>query len=75
MFQVSIPLGEELNSPSGAEVRILCDVDGFPVPQVTWLKNNLRLPSSNRISVEQDNTLVITGATPIGELQPTKCAL
>ena len=40
----------------------------LPVPQVTWLKNNLRLPSSNRINVEQDNTLVITGATPIGKL-------
>ena len=33
-----------------------------------WMKNNAKLPKSQRIFVEEGNTLVIKSASPIGEL-------
>lgn len=50
---------------SGEEIRIGCQVEGYPVPSVRWMKNNARLPKSQRIFVEEGNTLVIKSASPI----------
>ena len=41
-------------------------VEGYPVPSVRWMKNNAKLPRSQRIFVEEDNILVIKSASPIG---------
>ena len=67
---------------SGEEIRIGCQVhwatyssfllspqvEGYPVPSVRWMKNNAKLPKSQRIFVEEGNTLVIKSASPIGKL-------
>jgi len=50
---------------SGEEIRIGCQVEGYPVPSVRWMKNNAKLPRSQRIFVEEDNILVIKSASPI----------
>jgi len=50
---------------SGEEIRIGCQVEGYPVPSVRWMKNNAKLPKSQRIFVEEGNTLVIKSASPI----------
>lgn len=50
---------------SGEEIRIGCQVEGYPVPSVRWMKNNAKLPKSQRIFVADGNTLVIKSASPI----------
>lgn len=62
-LQVSIPM-ERTNFEFGSEIEMKCFAEGYPEPQLRWLKNNARLPSSDRIIV-QNNTLVIKRASPI----------
>lgn len=56
---------EETNFPSGSEIRIVCAVDGFPIPKIKWMKNNAGLPISSRITVQSGDTLVINRASPV----------
>jgi len=50
---------------AGEEITMSCQVEGYPVPVVRWLKNNAPLPRSQRILVTEGNTLVIKRASPI----------
>ena len=50
-------------------------VEGYPVPSVRWMKNNAKLPRSQRIFVEEDNILVIKSASPIGRFLLKKCLM
>merc|ERR1712107_785544 len=58
-------MGAPTTYESGEEIRIGCQVEGYPVPTVRWMKNNAKLPRSQRIFVEEDNILVIKSASPI----------
>ena len=47
---------------------VVFQVDGYPVPNVKWLKNNAGIPPSSRIEVvEERNTLIIKRVSPIGK--------
>lgn len=63
-IQVSIPM-EETNFEFGSEITLSCNVEGYPEPTVKWYKNNAGLPPSERIVVDNDNTLTIKRASPI----------
>lgn len=66
LFKVEIPL-ENKTFDTGHNIRLECKVEGFPIPTITWLKNNARLPKSTRIYVEEERFLVINRASPIGK--------
>jgi hypothetical protein len=65
MLQVKID-PEKRSFESGTNIRLECRVEGYPPPRVVWYKNNARIPRSNRIVVENEKTLVINRASPIG---------
>lgn len=37
--------------PSGAEINLPCDVDGYPLPSVRWTKDGATLVADDRISL------------------------
>jgi len=61
---VEIPT-EQHTYDTGSTIRLECQVSGFPIPSLQWLKNNARLPKSKRIFVEDERFLVIKNASPI----------
>lgn len=48
--------------PVGSDVSIPCDVDGYPIPQVQWYKNNLRLEPSELIQISESHRLTVISA-------------
>ena len=38
--------------PPGSEIRIPCDVSGYPVPRVTWYKDGVPLQTADRRRVQ-----------------------
>ena len=75
-LQVKIEV-EKTTFETGTNIRLECRVEGYPPPHVVWYKNNARIPKSTRIVVENERTLVINRASPIGKLPapylPTQC--
>ncbi len=59
---------EKTTFETGANIRLDCRVEGYPPPHVVWYKNNARIPKSTRIVVENEKTLIINRASPIGRL-------
>ena len=57
---VSPPTSIVVNETGIASLQ--CEVKGNPIPQVTWLKENLRLTADKRI-VQTDNGLMIRDVT------------
>lgn len=44
----------------GAQLRLPCDVDGIPKPNITWYKNAVVIDETDkRFAVEEDNSLLI----------------
>ena len=64
-MQVKIDV-EKTTFETGANIRLDCRVEGYPPPHVVWYKNNARIPKSTRIVVENEKTLIINRASPIG---------
>ncbi|XP_046998769.1 papilin isoform X1 [Schistocerca americana] len=48
--------------PVGSEISIACDVDGYPIPQVQWFKDDNPLQVGNRIQVSESHRLLISRA-------------
>lgn len=55
------PLKPEMTGDFGSSLKLLCEVVGEPVPQISWYKNaNLLKPEdTNRYLINEDNSLVI----------------
>lgn len=53
---------ERSNYPVDSDIQIHCEVQGQPLPQVTWYKDNNQVVSTDRITITGNNTLMITGA-------------
>jgi hypothetical protein len=53
---------------TGSDIKLECKAEGFPIPKITWLKNNARLPKSKRIYQKEEKYLIINRASPIGKL-------
>jgi len=64
---ITVTVGSEkdvLNE--GEEIKLTCEVQGYPIPVIRWYKNNVPLSSrGNRIQIFDDHSLVITGTSTI----------
>ena len=49
--RASINLTESV-FPPGSEIRIPCDVSGYPVPRVTWYKDSVPVQTDDRRRVQ-----------------------
>ncbi|XP_038104409.1 papilin isoform X3 [Culex quinquefasciatus] len=69
-LQVNVPVSVELELPYGAQfapnsnITLRCHADGYPRPTVNWYKDGRIVEPSNRIYIEDDNTLHVFGALP-----------
>lgn len=65
-----MPVSVELELPYGAQfapnsnITLRCHADGYPRPTVNWYKDGRIVEPSNRIYIEDDNTLHVFGALP-----------
>ncbi|KAF3430423.1 hypothetical protein E2986_10746, partial [Frieseomelitta varia] len=48
--------------PEGSDITIACNVDGYPIPRVSWYKDNELIHPNNRIQITDLNRLVISVA-------------
>ena len=46
---------------SGSSLTLWCRVRGYPVPTITWFKDEKQLNANDRISTNPDGELVIKG--------------
>lgn len=51
-----VPVSTHVTTPysslkAGTELRIQCDVDGYPDPDVYWTKDGARITPDDRISI------------------------
>jgi len=58
--QVSILKSEE-QPTSGSSLTLRCQVRGYPVPVITWFKDQMRLNEDDRVSIHSDGELSIKG--------------
>ncbi|XP_021370304.1 hemicentin-1-like isoform X2 [Mizuhopecten yessoensis] len=63
------PLDSAYNSTEGGEVvRLVCEVEGNPTPQITWLKDGKEVTPGNNVAMEWDPD---TGSAALVFKQPT----
>lgn len=48
---------------SGSNLTLRCQVHGYPVPAITWRKDDVKLNSNNRVLTKKDGELFIKGLT------------
>ncbi|XP_069673465.1 papilin isoform X4 [Periplaneta americana] len=48
--------------PIGSDISIPCDVDGYPIPQVVWYKDEQLLEANERIHITENHRLLIERA-------------
>lgn len=48
---------------SGSNLTLRCQVHGYPVPAITWRKEDVKLNSNNRVLTKKDGELFIKGLT------------
>lgn len=48
---------------AGSNITLQCQVRGYPVPAVTWFKDQMRLNVNDRVSMNADGGLFIKGLT------------
>lgn len=50
MANINLPRGEK-RFGVGGNINISCTTDGYPVPQVSWFKDNAQLEESSRVQI------------------------
>ena len=59
---VTMNVGDNVTAASNATITIRCPVSGVPTPAVTWQKDGVQVIEGDRLSIEDDNTLVLKEA-------------
>jgi len=60
---VTMNIADNVTAASNTNITIWCPVSGVPTPAVTWEKDGvLVVDDDDRVSIREDNSLVITGA-------------
>lgn len=54
---INLPYGEK-RFGVGGNINISCTTDGYPVPQITWYKDQQPLEESSRITITETNLIV-----------------
>ncbi|GBP58334.1 Papilin [Eumeta japonica] len=47
----------------GSELSLLCEVDGYPLPEVVWAKDGVRLAPGGRVQISEAHRLTIASLT------------
>ncbi|XP_058455705.1 papilin isoform X3 [Malaya genurostris] len=69
-LQVNVPVTAHQELPYGEQfapnsnITIRCITEGYPRPTVNWYKDGRIMEPSNRVLIEDDNTLHVFGALP-----------
>jgi hypothetical protein len=66
-LEVTVPVQANISLtrtvyPIGSDISIPCDVDGYPIPQVVWYKDEELLEPSERIHITENHRLLIVRA-------------
>ena len=59
---VTMNVGDNVTAASNTTITIRCPVSGVPIPAVTWQKDGVPLIAGERISIINQNLLVIRDA-------------
>ena len=59
---VTMNIGDNLTAVSNTTITIKCPVGGIPTPSVTWTKDGILVVDGEKVSLKDDNSLVIKGA-------------
>ena len=59
---VTMNIGDNVTAASNTTINIKCPVSGVPTPSVTWTKDGASLAEEKKVSIRDDNSLVIRGA-------------
>ena len=50
---------------SGSDLTLRCQVRGYPVPVITWRKDDVKMNSNNRVLTKEDGELFLKGLAQI----------
>ena len=59
---VTMNVGDNVTASSNTAITIRCPVSGVPTPDVTWQKNGVQITVGDKLSITDDNRLVINDA-------------
>ena len=59
---VTVNVRDNVTAASNTTITIRCPVSGVPTPSVTWEKDGFLLINEEKVSLREDNSLVIRGA-------------
>ena len=59
---VTMNIGDNVTAASNTTITILCPVSGVPTPSVIWEKDGAEVVGGEKLSIINENNLVIVGA-------------
>ena len=59
---VTMNVGDNVTAASNTTITIRCPVSGVPAPSVAWKKDGQQIIEGDKLSIMDDNTLIIKGA-------------
>ena len=59
---VTMNIGDNVTAASNTTITIRCPVSGVPTPSATWQKDGVEIREGDKLTVLDDNTLVIKEA-------------
>ncbi|KAJ7365773.1 hypothetical protein OS493_002490 [Desmophyllum pertusum] len=58
---VTMNVGDNVTAASNSTITMRCPVSGVPTPAVTWHKDGVQVLEGDKLSIMDDNTLIIKG--------------
>ena len=59
---ISLSIGDDVTALTNTNITIQCPTSGVPTPTVTWTKDGEQVPGDGRYTVQDDGSLLISGA-------------
>lgn len=70
---VTITIGDNVTALANTNITIQCQASGAPKPSVTWSKDNKKLSSGDRYTVQVDGSLLLIIGTRIEDSARYTC--
>ena len=58
---IALNIGDNVTALSNTRITIRCQASGVPIPTVTWTKDGQEIINDGRYTVQDDNSLLISG--------------
>ena len=68
---ITLTIGDNATALTNTSITIQCPTSGVPKPTVTWTKDGQELQSVSRYIVQDDSSLLITGADKVDNARYT----